>query len=156
MSRPVGNIRPYAAGDIEKLHADLRPADAAEIEALAGPGRTRATLLQSVEVSTLVWSHYLGDDLLSVFGVAPLNLLAGEGAVWLMGTRLLERHPSALVRQAPEYISRMRQVFPRLVNAVDARNTKSVRWLRRLGFTLLPARPMGAAGLPFHPFYLGF
>lgn len=156
MSRPGGDIRLYADGDIDLLRADLRPADAAEIDALAGPGRIDEVLRQSVQTSTVLWSHYLGDQLLSVFGVAPIDLLGGEGAVWLIGTRLLERHPSALVRQAPEYISRMRQTFPRLVNVVDARNVKAMRWLRRLGFVILPAQPTGVAGLPFHPFCMGY
>jgi hypothetical protein len=39
-----------------------------------------------------------------------------------------------------------------LVNFVHAENTTSVRWLRRLGFTVHEAQAFGALGEPFHPF----
>jgi hypothetical protein len=48
----------------------------------------------------------------------------------------------------------MLKAFPHLVNFVHAKNTTSVRWLRRLGFTLHEAVPYGALGEPFHPFEL--
>jgi hypothetical protein len=41
-----------------------------------------------------------------------------------------------------------------LENVVDARNTKSIRWLRRMGFEVLPAAPLGVEGRPFHLFVM--
>jgi hypothetical protein len=46
----------------------------------------------------------------------------------------------------------MLQVFPHLINFVHAENRTSVRWLRRLGFTVHPVMPYGRLGEPFHPF----
>jgi hypothetical protein len=43
-------------------------------------------------------------------------------------------------------------MFPEMRNYVDARHARSIRWLKWLGFTIEEARPMGFAGLPFHPF----
>jgi len=79
-------------------------------------------------------------------------MLTGLGSPWMLGTPELDRHSRVLVRRTPEYIGRMLNAFPHLVNFVHAKNTTSVRWLRRLGFTLHDARPYGALGEPFHFF----
>jgi hypothetical protein len=46
----------------------------------------------------------------------------------------------------------MLSLFPVLENMVDARNTKSIKWLKRLGFTFGPPLPHPHSGLPFYPF----
>jgi hypothetical protein len=51
-------------------------------------------------------------------------------------------------------IPRMRAAFPLLINVVDARNTKSVAYLKRCGFTLLEAIPAGPQKMPFYPFFM--
>jgi len=52
-------------------------------------------------------------------------------------------------------VGRMLGHYARLENRVDARNGPAIRYLRWLGFTLEPATPWGAAGLPFHKFSMG-
>ena len=49
----------------------------------------------------------------------------------------------------------MLKTYRVLTNYADARNTTAIRWLRWLGFNILPAIPFGLDGLPFHPFELG-
>ena len=61
-------------------------------------------------------------------------------------------HPRAFLRQSRIFVGLMLQTWSELANHVDARNRQSVRWLSRLGFTIGPAEPYGARGLPFHPF----
>lgn len=79
-------------------------------------------------------------------------MLAGQGSPWLLGTTLLDQLPGHLTRSAKTYLSQMQDQYPHLMNYVDARNVRSVRWLRRIGFTVHPAAPYGFAGLPFHLF----
>jgi hypothetical protein len=100
----------------------------------------------------LCWSAFADGELACVLGVAPLSVVSGIGSPWMIGTPVLDRHQRVLVRQTPEYISKMLKAFPHLVNYVYAQNTTSVRWLRRLGFTLHDAEPYGALGEPFHKF----
>jgi hypothetical protein len=153
MSPRAAEVRAARAEDIDALLADMRPADFAEGEALLGPGRVREGVESSIAASVHAWALEVDGGLMCLFGVSPINIMAGQGAPWMLGTTLVERHPRALTRFTPPYIARMLAVFPHLVNVVDARNTRSIGWLRRVGFTVLPARPMGCAGLPFHPFY---
>ena len=153
MSRRGVEIRPVRDGDIDALLADIRPQDLAEADALFGPGKIRGALTDSLASSAMAWTGEAPDGLAWMFGVAPAQGLLGDiGLPWMVGTRLVDRERRALTLLTPAYIARMLAAFPILTNIVDARNTKSIRWLRHVGFELMPATPMGAAGLPFHLF----
>ena len=144
-------IRPTEPGDADLLIANLRPSDLAECQAYGRPD-IAAGIASSVNRSVLCWSGFVDGELAAILGVAPINMLTGIGSPWMLGTPVLDRHQRVLVRSTPEYIGRMLKAFPHLVNFVHAQNTTSVRWLRRLGFSLDEAAPFGALGEPFHRF----
>lgn len=144
-------IRPTQPGDAETLAANLRPADLAECMAYGRPD-IAAGIASSVNRSVLCWTGLIDGELAAILGCAPINMLGGIGSPWMLGTPVLDAHQRVLVRKTPEYIARMLTAFPHLVNFVHAENTTSVRWLRRLGFTLHEAVPYGAPGEMFHPF----
>ena len=146
-------IRPTEPGDAARLFADLRPSDLAECQAY-GQADIGAGIEASVRRSVLCWTALVDGEVAAILGVAPLNILTGMGSPWMLGTPLVDRYQRVLVRKTPEYIARMLKAFPHLVNFVHARNTTSVRWLRRLGFTLHEAVPYGPLAEPFHPFEL--
>lgn len=142
-------IRPTQIGDAELLAANLRASDRAELEA-CGFDDMLAPVAGSVTVSTLCWTALVDDQVACVIGVSPLE--GRTGSPWMLGTPLLDQHSRVLVRKTPEYIARMLRVYPHLLNYVHARNSTSVRWLRRLGFTLAEPQPYGARGELFHQF----
>lgn len=144
-------IRPTAPGDVEHLIANLRPADLAECQAYGRPDLGQG-IASSARRSLLCWSGFVDGELAAILGCAPINMMTGIGSPWMLGTPVLDAHSRVLVRETPEYIGRMLNAFPHLVNFVHAKNTTSVRWLRRLGFTLHEAVPYGAPGELFHPF----
>lgn len=144
-------IRPTQPGDAAQLFAHLRASDLAECQAYGQPD-IAAGIESSVRRSILCWTGLVDGELAAIIGVTPVNVLTGIGSPWMLGTPLLDRHQRVLVRRTPEYIDRMLKAFPHLVNFVHARNTTSVRWLKRLGFTLHEAVPYGPLGELFHPF----
>lgn len=144
-------IRPTEPGDAARLFANLRASDLAECRAYGHPD-IAASIASCVDRSVLCWTGLVDGELAAIFGAAPVNMLAGIGSPWMLGTPVLDRHQRILVRRTPEYIGKMLKAFPHLVNYVHAKNTTSVRWLRRLGFTLHDAVPCGARGELFHPF----
>lgn len=145
-------IRPATIEDSIALAQNLRAADLAELAAY-GHGKTpEQSMRDSVAASVMAWTVFIDGELACILGVAMLSLPSGIGTPWMMGTPVLERHSRILVRNTPEYIARMLKAFPHLVNFVHAKNQTSVRWLRRLGFTLHEAKPYGALGEPFHFF----
>jgi hypothetical protein len=139
------------AGDLEHIAAHVREADRQELIAATGSPDVLATLRESVMLSSHYWISEV-DEPLAVFGVAPRSLMGDSGVPWAIGTNLVLRFPGAMVREGRRYVARMLEAYSHLQNHVDARNTRSVRWLARLGFEIHPARPYGAAGLPFHRF----
>lgn len=144
-------IAPTQSGDAAELFANLRACDLAECQA-CGNTNVRQAIEDSVSRSWLCWTGRVNGELAAILGVSPLGLLGGMGCPWMLGTPVLDRNSRVLVRNTHQYIGRMLQVFPHLVNFVYAENTTSVRWLRRLGFTLHPAQPYGPLGASFHRF----
>ena len=146
-------IRPTQAGDTDILFENLRAADLAECRAY-GRENIRESIRGSAARSVLCWTAFIDGEMAAILGCAPISLLGGVGSPWMLGTPVLDRRSRVLVRQTPEYIAAMLRAFPHLVNFVHRENTTSVRWLRRLGFTLHPAVPYGARGELFYPFEL--
>lgn len=144
-------IRPTEPGDAARLYANLRASDLAECQAY-GREDIAAGIESSVQRSLHCWTGLVDGELAAIIGVAPINMLTGLGSPWMLGTPVLDAHQRVLVRKTPEYIDRMLTAFPHLVNFVHAKNVTSVRWLRRLGFTLHDAQPYGPLGEPFHRF----
>jgi hypothetical protein len=147
-------FRPATSSDVEELLADLRPADRDEAEALLGEGKADDAIRDSLRASIMAWAAEDDEGVVFVFGLATGSMLNAEAAPWMVGTTRTERYPRELVRQARPYIARMLKAAPLLCNAVDARNVRAIRWLKRIGFNILAPMPLGAAGLPFHPFYM--
>lgn len=143
-------VRATVPGDVDILFANLRTSD--RIECAAYGDDVLALIRSSVARSLLCWTGVVDGELAAIIGVTPLDVLNGVGVPWMLGTTVLDRHSRILVRRTPEYIARMLAAFPHLVNYVHAKNTTSVRWLRRLGFTLHEAEPFGPFGEPFHRF----
>lgn len=144
-------IRLTEPGDAEHLATHLRPADAHEVRAYGHTDLTWACQ-RSVACSVLCWSAFIDGELAAILGCAPVSLVSGIGSPWMLATPVLDAHARVLVRVTPGYIAKMLQAFPHLVNHVHTENVTSVRWLRRLGFTVHEAQPFGALGEPFHPF----
>lgn len=136
---------------MQAILAGLRRPDYDEI--LASTGDVERTVLESPECSLWTLTFLVNGELACVIGLAPLDgLLGTRAAPWMMGTDVVDRHPGALMKTCPRYIAGMLSSYPHLLNFVDARNTRSIRWLKRLGFTIRHAVPYGKAQLPFHLF----
>lgn len=149
------NFRPLQAGDIAHIAEHLRAADRDELRAAKGEGVDfHDALGMSVLRSSHVWIAADAEPV-AVFGVAPVSILEGIGSPWFLSTPAAYKHPRALVVEGKRYLARMREVYPNLVNYVDERNEQSIRWLKRIGFTVHPAEPYGVAGRPFHRFTIG-
>lgn len=146
------NVSAVTLVDLVDLAANMRASDAREMRAYGGGRDTIHALLDATLVSMMSWAVRINGELVAVFGCAPINLLTGQGSPWMLATPLLSKHARILVRETPHYIARMLAVFPHLVNFVHTENHASIRWLRRLGFTVHPPVPHGAPGEKFHPF----
>ena len=144
------------ASDIEYIAAHLRSSDSDELRAVHGDNvdildvLTRAV---AVSAEAMVATTPFGEPI-ALFGVAAASLMGGVASPWLLGTDRLEQHGRELVAFAKRDVARWSLSYDRLVNFVDARNTRSIQWLKRIGFQVFDAKPYGLQGLPFHEFEL--
>lgn len=129
----------------------MRAADRAEVWALGRHDPMQA-VVRSVAISDEAWV-YLADGVpLAVFGVAPVAGHPGVGSPWLLGAVGVEKHARPFLALGRAYVARWLVRYGRLYNVVDARNARSIDWLRRLGFEFHPPVPVGPEQHPFLPF----
>lgn len=138
-------------GDLDHILSNIRTADRDECEALFGSGSLRDAAVRTVANSLDVWVAEVEGEPVAIFGVSG-GLTGRTGYPWMFGTDAVDRNRRSLMRDCRGYIRQMLDVFPMLTNLVDTRNEKYIRWLKRIGFNILPPIAMGKEGLMFHPF----
>lgn len=138
------------ADHARELAPRLRAEDVAEVLAAAGETPLQA-LLGSLERSSCAWALFLDDQVAALWGLVPIPGVAGVAAVWMLGSDSLTHHALTFWRLCRREVPRLLELVPVIVNLVDARYERALRWARRLGFEVLEARPFGPQGLPFHP-----
>lgn len=117
-----------------------------------------ASLMTPAQVAELgadrgeAWVGVAEGEPVCVFGVARPSLLSTDGWPWMVGTDRLSFRGRAFLEGSREVVQEMHRRFPVLRNFVDQRNSRAIRWLKWLGFTIMEAEPHGPLGLPFHPF----
>jgi len=145
-------LRTPTLADVAYLSDHLRQAD---IDELAVTGYTNPAEAVEMayqrtlpELQTVVeWDG----QLLIMTGCAADSLLSNVGIPWMLGTEAMMQHMKAITIGAHQAIAVFLQHWPILRNVVDARNTRTMRWITSLGFELTPA-PAYVPGYPLFQF----
>lgn len=144
-------IVPAEPWHVAHVAEHMREADRQEV--LASSGLAHDVALQmSVEASDECFAGLVDDVPICIFGVAARSLLSETAVPWLLGTPDIESHAKPFLVQSRTVVRAWRSRYELLENRVDARNTKSIQWLRWLGFTIHDPEPHGPFDLPFHHF----
>lgn len=147
-------ILPATVDHAELLAATMREEDRAEVEAAHGVKPLEA-LLVSLRTSSEAWTLLRGGEVLAMGGVAPVGdtLLTRDvrGQVWLLSGTGVERNRKAFLRATRELLGKLLEEYPELVNAVDARYDRALRWVKWLGFEVGDPQPLGKEGALFCP-----
>jgi hypothetical protein len=140
-------IRTAIAEDLKKMENELRSEDAQEVFASHGhtPGQALAYSFADAELAITV--IFRGQPV-ALFGVTP-SANPDFASVWLLATCGLSAMWFTFLRLSRGFIALMLGNYKALYNFVDARNTRSVRWLGWCGAKFDEPKPYGAAGLPF-------
>ncbi len=146
-------VVPAHSDHIFWLASNMSQADRDEVAAAVGLGPYRA-LADSLERSVMAWTGMVdGARPICMFGVTPLDILGGVGSPWLLGTDEVKHYGLTFLRHCKTYVPRMLDVFPQLVNYVDARHEVAIKWLKWLGFEFDPEPiPYGIWKMPFYRF----
>lgn len=139
--------------DLERIAANMDPADAAEVWATAHL-RPDQALLKSSSVSRETYVGKVRGEAICAFGIGQRTLLDHIGVPWLLGTPEIREHARVFLRVSKRWVEIEARRFTTLENFVDSRHTRAVKWLRWLGFAIEPAQPFGPDGVPFHHFHM--
>lgn len=136
-------IRASLPGDCWLLLSDLRQV---EVEELAALGVDSELCMRRGMLAGGARTVFINDEPAAMFGIIDYG---DHNVVWAVFTRAIDRHPVAFLRES----RRLAQAFDRdVINYVDARNVKAVKWFRWLGFDVSESEPYGPAGALFHRF----
>jgi len=150
--RSAVDIRESVVEDAVALAPRLRRADLAELRA-AGHDIAEVPIREGIVESDWAMTATVDGEIACVFGLARTGtMLAPIGVPWMLGTDLVTANARALMVLAGYYIAQMLQEYEQLVNIVHAPNRRAIGWLRRMGFHVEQARPMGPHGELFHVF----
>jgi hypothetical protein len=146
-------LRAATQEDIAPLAAKMRARDADEVKASLGLDPA-AGLQYSLANSTLALTATDNDSGHPVAMLGVGEVMPSVGSPWLLGAEGLEAYRREFIVYTPLVIERFHEDYPALMNFVDARNDKAIRWLKRAGFKFSPApTPYGVAQLPFYCFH---
>jgi hypothetical protein len=141
-------IRPSKHDDVVYLSERLRKTDVDEIWAAVHLKPFEA-LVYSRKGSFLCQTVLHKTQPVAMFGVAPETTGA---AVWFLASDDLDKMWLSFLKMSKMCIDRMLDESPLLFNWVDARNERSIRWLKWCGAKIEKPAPFGPDQLPFHFF----
>ena len=136
---------------IPSIAREIREADRQELWAAACLTPEQA-LWKSLAASSVAWTGLYDSIPVCMFGVAGGSELSGVGMPWMIGTKLVDRYAVQFLRRNKAKVREMLDLYPQLLNYVDARNTRAIRWLKWLGFKLGNPVPYGPYSMPFLSF----
>jgi hypothetical protein len=109
---------------------------------------------KGLERSEVVMTGMIDDEPVCVWGVVKESMLFNAGTPWMIGSKALDRNATKFLRHCRPEVMKLLDNYDILENYVDARNRRSIQWLRWLGFNIEEAEPYGVFKLPFHRFWM--
>jgi hypothetical protein len=144
------NLIPAVPEHIDIVAAGARELDIEEIFASSGQS-VRECLEFGFANSLYVSAIVSGEEPVALMGVTPYE---GFGLPWLIATEKAARFPIQFLKISRHYVITVQEQFPVMLNYVDDRHTKSIHYLKAVGFTVYDPEPYGFLNLPFRRFEL--
>ena len=143
-------VRNAKKEDIEYIAQNMRQCDKDEVWASDHKTPSQA-MSEGLERSIFACTVENGKPI-CMFGICPYTVCGDTASVWMLATDDLDKIKRTFVRYSREFIDKMLEYYPKLENMVDARNIKSVRWLKSLGAEIKDEETYGAEKMKFHYF----
>lgn len=127
-------IEPATFAAAEHIAEHMRDADRRELRDLSNVGPFEA-VLEAMQLPGEKWVGSVDGVPAAIFGVTTVSILGNVGSPWLMGTDDTDKGARLLIQRGRELVADWASRYSLLENVVDGRNWKTVKWLKRLGFT---------------------
>ena len=127
-----------------------RPADVLELAAL---GVTPYQAMRdSLHVPGLAYTGMVDGEPVCMFGACEATMVGNLARPWMVGSTLVEKYQLQFLRRNRKMLGIWLDLYTRLENYVDVRNTQAIKWLRWLGFEFTGPQPLGPYRTPFYRF----
>ena len=113
----------------------MRDQDVAEVWA-SSRVRPLEALTTSVAMSDKHAIAYANSVPTVVMGLVMSDLLSGIGVPWMLGTDGVVKHKREFIKRTGPIVDEMMAQCTLLCNHVHSKNTVSIMWLHRLGFSI--------------------
>lgn len=143
-------VIPVTPEHVAELAAHMRPGDAAEVLASGGYSPLDA-IEASIRVSQASMAVVMDGQLAAIFGVFDLPGQKDCALAWCLTSTVVDRKKMRFAIASQALLQYLFTRYTHIVNAIDARYEKALRWARWLGADVRPAIPFGLHGEPFHP-----
>jgi hypothetical protein len=145
------DIRDVAQSDCDAIAENMRLPDIEECLALGFTpiDALHASVISSLSTRTATLDGYP----VAIFGIS-VDEDSRVGSPWMLGTSAFDRHGMKLVKFSRDWVRGMIGLFDTLENYVHAENTRSIRYLKLIGFTVEEPTPYGVYDKPFCRFYM--
>jgi len=135
--------------DIAFLAANMRHADIAEIQAAGDTRNLFDVVRDGVADSALCVAVESCGELLCIGGAAGRSLMSSKGVAWMLCTKAIEKHNRLFLLHGRDCVRVLLLRYAMLENYIDARNIKSIRWLKKMGFAIQEPMPHPISGRMF-------
>lgn len=143
----------YTVLDIDEFIANLREADKLEAHAM-GYDSLKEAIETSLDCAYISFVARAEDNkAICIFGLSSVTHTEYGRAVWLLGTKEMDKYSREFVYYSKIIIAEMLKNNERLYNYISVHNDKSIRWLKRLGAEF--SKPFNLNGEQFLLFILG-
>jgi len=80
-----------------------------------------------------MWTGWVDNDLVAVWGLIPPSLLSNQAYLWMYSTERVQEHTFLFVRNSQRMIERMLERYETINGHCQLGATLSMRWVRWLG-----------------------
>ncbi len=157
-------VRDSVTADCIFLGPRLRPEDKRELAAVTKKEPTEALRIGLNAGAICKTALMQNEDdkwyPVGMFGITPdldaFGLGIRAGAIWYLGSSDIYRAQKDFMRLSRKWVEILMGQYDFLFNYVDARNTRHIAWLQRLGFEFINCDPnYRGSGLTFCLFKMG-
>lgn len=146
------SIVPASIEHIAHIAAHIRDSDREEIWA-STMSRPERALASGLYYSDFAQTGMVDGEPVMMWGIVKESLIGNVGVPWMLATKRLDEVAVIFLRRCKAPLREAMNRYDRLFNYVDARNTRTIRWLKWLGFKLAEKPvPYGFSNLPFYKF----
>lgn len=141
-------VEPTTLEHIKELAETAQTIDKESIRLLTGETPLQG-LISSVSHSLSSETYLLDGLVAAIAGVSKASLLSNWACPWLIASDVIQTVPIKFWKLSKTWVMDELEQHGILSNFVYIEHDRSIRWLKRLGFTLEPPQPIGPYGALF-------